>query len=162
MSVKTRVIIGLGIVCAAAASAAILWSAMATTASAGTPFSPSAIPALARAAAARSGDKTPTLIQHVTGTRAEANRLASGDVVPGEQQSYLIAIKGHFVVTPELPPLPPGVPVAPQPKTLTYTVMTLIVDATTGQITDSGLANSYPDLAALGPVTTDASTSAGG
>jgi hypothetical protein len=34
-------------------------------------------------------------------------------------------------------------------------VMTLVVDATTGQVTDSGLSNTYPDLARLGGVRTD-------
>jgi hypothetical protein len=38
--------------------------------------------------------------------------------------------------------------------------MTLVVDASTGQVTDYGLTNDKPNLAALGPVTTDATTSA--
>jgi hypothetical protein len=34
-------------------------------------------------------------------------------------------------------------------------VLTLVLDAATRHVTDSGLSNRYPDLAALGPVTTD-------
>ncbi len=36
-------------------------------------------------------------------------------------------------------------------------VLTVVVDAATGQITDLGIQQNYPNLAALGPVTTDAS-----
>jgi hypothetical protein len=34
-------------------------------------------------------------------------------------------------------------------------VITLVVDAATGQVTDSGVSNRYPPLARLGKVTTD-------
>jgi hypothetical protein len=133
---------------------------MSTGASAGPAFRPAQIPGLARAIAAKSGDNAPSLIQHATGTRADADRVVSGDVVFSDQPSYLIAVHGHFTVTPQLPPIPPGVSIPPQPKTLTYSTMTLVVDASTGQVTDYGLTNDNPDLSALGPVTTDASSSA--
>jgi hypothetical protein len=87
------------------------------------------------------------LIQHSAGTRAEANLVASGDLVPGTQTSYLIAERGHFVLNDA--PIPPG---AHAPS---GSVLTLIVNAATGQITDLGVSNTCPDLAKLGPVTTD-------
>jgi hypothetical protein len=67
-------------------------------------------------------------------------------VVQSVNASYLIAIRGHFVGDP---PRPPG------SRAPTGSVMTMVVDATTGKVTDGGLGNSYPDLSTLGPVTTD-------
>jgi hypothetical protein len=40
--------------------------------------------------AADRGDSSPALVQHVRCSRAEANRLASGSIVPGVGESYLI------------------------------------------------------------------------
>jgi hypothetical protein len=99
---------------------------------------------IAQAAAARAGDPHPTLIQHSEGTRFEANRIASGDLVFNWQWSYLIAERGHFVSNRA----PPGA----KPPSGT---VTLVVDAATGQGTDSGISDRYPHLATLGPVTTD-------
>lgn len=104
--------------------------------------------------AADRGDPTPSLIQHTKCTRAKANRVAGGAVVPGEEESYLIAIQGHFTVPRRRPPIPPGLPV-PVETTDTYSVMTLVVNVATGAPTDSGLSNDYPDLAAVGSVITD-------
>lgn len=101
---------------------------------------------IAMTAAANAGDPKPILIQHSEGTREQANLVDSGDVVPGQQWSYLIAERGHFVfkgVGPSGARAPTG------------SVMTLVVNARTGQITDSGLSNRYPDLAKLGRVRTD-------
>ncbi len=47
-----------------------------------------------------------------------------------------------------------GSPV-PCSSTIHGTVIRLVVDARTGQITDSGLSDRYPPLAQLGRVTTD-------
>jgi hypothetical protein len=38
---------------------------------------------------------------------------------------------------------------------LKYTVLTFVISARTGQITDGGAANRYPKLSRLGPVTTE-------
>ncbi|HUO72573.1 MAG TPA: hypothetical protein VMU39_17525 [Solirubrobacteraceae bacterium] len=103
--------------------------------------------ALAERAASGAGDPQPTLIQHAAGTRFDANRIASGELVFEWNWSYLIAIRGHFAATRA--PLPHG------GKPPSGTVITLVVDARTGQITDGGLSNRYPSLAQLGPVTTD-------
>ena len=107
---------------------------------------------LAKAAAVQAGDPSPTLIQHSEGTRATANLVASGDVVPGNDSAYLIVERGHFVASG---PRPRGA-AAPSGS-----VLTLVVDATTGRVTDEGIQNTAPDLPSLGPVTTDAGNAAG-
>ncbi len=86
---------------------------------------------IALTAAGRSGDPKPTLIQHTRGNQA----------------SYLIAERGHFTAYMASPP--PGAPLP------TGSVLTLVVDAFTGDVTDYGVSNRYPDLVVLGPVTTD-------
>lgn len=102
---------------------------------------------IAERAATDSGDPNPTLIQHSEGTRFAANLVASGDLVFGWAWSYLIAVRGHFVLNGAT-----GPPGAPPPRD---TVITLVVNASTGQATDSGVSDRYPDLAKLGPVITD-------
>jgi hypothetical protein len=102
---------------------------------------------IARGFAASAGDKHPVLIQHSAGTRAAANRVAGGDVAGGSDWSYLIAMRGHFVLNDTSSP--PG-SAAPS-----GTVLTLIVNARTGTRTDFGVSNRYPNLKKLGTVTTD-------
>ena len=102
---------------------------------------------LAQTAAARGGDPNPTLIQHGEGTRFDANLVDSGDLVFDWRWSYLIAEKGHFVFTDA------SGPAGAQP--LRGSVITLVVDASTGQVTDSGISDRYPRLAMLGSVITD-------
>jgi hypothetical protein len=109
---------------------------------------------IAMAAANGAGDPHPTLIQHSEGTREKANLIDSGDIVPGRRWSYLIAERGHFVFNDA--PRPSG---APAPR---GSVLTLVVDAATHQVTDTGLSNRYPHLAKLGPVTTDLRRAQGG
>jgi hypothetical protein len=106
--------------------------------------------ALGRNAAKADGDPNPTLIQHAAGTRYDAVRISSGDLVYEWNWSYLIAIRGKFTAT--------GVSIPPGAKAPTGTVITLVVDAKTGQVTDSGLSDRYPPLAQLGPVVTDLDT----
>lgn len=102
---------------------------------------------IAERAASAAGDPRPSLIQHSEGTRRAANRVDSGEIVPGRQWSYLIAMRGHFVFRDASPPSGARMP--------TGSVLTLVVDASTGSVTDLGLSNRYPDLARLGPVHTD-------
>lgn len=103
--------------------------------------------ALGEQVAARSGDPRPTLIQHAAGTHFEAVRISGGDLVFEWNWSYLIAVRGHFTATDA--PIPPGA------KPPTGTVITLVVDARSGRVTDFGISDRYPPLAELGPVTTD-------
>jgi len=102
---------------------------------------------LALGAAARSGDPRPTLIQHSEGPLGKANQITAGAYIGGSAQSYLIAARGQFIGYGA--PIPAG---APLPR---GTVITLIVNAATGRVTDDGITNRYPRLAQLGPVTTD-------
>lgn len=103
--------------------------------------------ALAKRAAHGNGDPSPSLIQHAEGTRFEAVRISSGDLVFEWNWSYLIAERGHFVC--QACSTPPGA------KTPTGSVIMIVVDAKSGRGTDGGIGNRYPPLAKLGPVTTD-------
>ena len=100
---------------------------------------------LAEDAAIRAGDPHPSLIQHAAGPRLEAGLVGSGDVVNEWNWSYLIAERGHFAQT--------GAGLGN--TTITGSVLTLVVDAATGQVTDFGLSKRYPQLRHLGVVTTD-------
>lgn len=102
---------------------------------------------LAERAARGAGETKPTLIQHAAGTRFTAVLISSGDQVFAWNWSYLIAVRGHFKVTVSGPPS--------EVTALRGTVMTLVVDARTAQVTDSGISDRYPPLAKLGPVRTD-------
>ena len=114
------------------------------------PLSATVVLNIAQTLAEQAGDPTPTLIQHVEGTRAQLNASDSGGVVSGPEASYLIAERGSFVANGF--PRPAGSPVP------TGSVITIIIDAVTGQITDEGIENRYPKLSALGPVATDLNT----
>lgn len=103
---------------------------------------------IALRAAAGGKDPHPALIQHAEGTRFEANLLAGGDLVYDWHWAYLVAIKGKFRFKVSGPP-------GTGSKARKYTVITIVLDAKTGQGEDFGLSNRYPDLAKLGPVTTD-------
>jgi hypothetical protein len=102
---------------------------------------------IAKDAAASAGDPHPRLIQHAAGTRFDAVRISSGDLVFEWNWSYLIAERGHFIC--DACDGPPGA------KPPTGTVLTLVVDAADGQVTDFGLSRRYPHLRRLGHVTTD-------
>ena len=101
---------------------------------------------IAQDAAAHAGDPHPTLIQHAAGTRFEAVRVVSGDLLFEWNWSYLIAERGRFTFSG----------VGPRGGAVTGSVLTLVVDAQTGQVTDSGLGKRYPRLRQLGRVITDA------
>lgn len=96
--------------------------------------------------AAQGGDDHPTLIQYSEGDRARANLVAANAVVLARQSTCLIAIRGQFIYTAARRPRG-----APAPR---GTVMTLVVDATTGKLLDLGISDRYPRLEELGPVMT--------
>ncbi len=102
---------------------------------------------LAMTAAKHGGDPRPNMIQHAAGRRFNAVLIGQGDLVFSWSWSYLIAVRGHFSYSGLGPP--------GSSSTIQGTVITLIVDAATGQVTDSGISNGYPPLARLGTVTTD-------
>ena len=105
--------------------------------------------------AAGMGDSTPTDISYSAPvTRNQANAVASGAWIGPPYGSatgfYLVVAHGNF--TGYDATTPPGDNNYP-----TGTVMSLVVDATTGEVTDGGIGNVTPDMAKLGPVTTIAS-----
>ena len=123
-------------------------------------FAESQILRLAQETARRLGDPAPSLIQHAVGTREEANHVMTHgeNWVPGDDRSYLIAIKGSFSSIMPTPPMHRKDP----PEIRRWSVQMLVVDAATGQVTDSGGSNDYPDLESLGRVVTDDPTPTGG
>jgi len=92
-------------------------------------------------------DPHPSLIQHAAGTHFKAVLIGQGDIVFEWNWSYLIATRGHFIYS--------NISAPGSPAPIHGTVITLVVDARTGQITDAGLSNRYPLLPRLGKVTTD-------
>jgi hypothetical protein len=94
--------------------------------------------------ASRNGENSPTEIRAVRTTRGTANALILPGETVGDQSHdvYAIALNGHF--TGYLASRPPG---APAP---TGTVMTMAIDATTGQLLDWGIQNTRPDLSSAG------------
>lgn len=101
---------------------------------------------LARAVAAQDGENAPSAIEMVRSTHALALRY----VDPGETTTaddgnvVVLVLHGHF--TASQGPHPPG---AAPPS---GSVMTLVLDAASGQLRDLGLVDAAPSLAALGPV----------
>lgn len=128
------------------AAGAIVLSQVAS-ASSHPPLTERQILSIALRAAVHNGDPRPTLIQHSEGTRCEANRIASGGCDGGSNQSYLIAERGTFIGYGASVPSGASIPRG--------SVITLVVNASTGDVTDGGISYRYPPLAQLGPVTTD-------
>ena len=135
---------------AAIATAALIF---ATTESEATPtgsMTTAQIKSLVMVSAARLGDRTPTDISYsALTTRDAALAVSSGDQIGGSYgstPSYLVVAHGSFTAYGVSPP---GSNVNP-----TGTVVTLVVDARSGQPTDSGIQDTTPDMSKLGPVTT--------
>jgi hypothetical protein len=125
------------------------------------PYQASDIVVLAQAKAAYLGDANPSQIVHsLIVPRSLATSVATaGDTVNSDAPSMVIAIHGQFTTKASVPaPLAPMAATNP-PPTVTYSYITLVVDATTGQVTDYGLSNTSPNMSALGPSTIDLSTS---
>jgi len=103
---------------------------------------------IATTMAAGAGESLPSDVQSFETTHGPAVRQATGGdtVQPAGEDVSLIRMHGQF--TADGAPRPPG---APAP---TGTVMTVVVDATTGKVTDSSLGDTQPDLAPLGTATT--------
>lgn len=112
--------------------------------------------ATALGVAARAGDPNPELIQHARGSRFDVTRT-TGSIVFSDAPSYIVVMKGSFRAR------------APQrsmradpseDSVVSYPFQILVVDAKTGQITDSGSDRQSPDLTPLGEVVTDRDTRA--
>lgn len=102
----------------------------------------------ARAFAASFGDSSPTSIEHVEAPRNEAVFATSNDVIPDSRETFLVVERGSFVDHNRAFRLPGGSP-------LSGSVLTLVIDASSGQVTDFGIQDNVPDLSGLGPITVD-------
>ena len=140
---------GLARACGAIAIGAMLLPAAGSAGTSKPSLSEQLIIGIALNAGAANGDRRPSLIQHVQATRHRANLIAGGDIVPGSNWCYLIAERGRFVAKDASYPAG-GHP----PK---GSVITLVVDARTGDVLDFGLSDRYPRLRKLGAVHTDLS-----
>jgi len=153
VTVKRFVLGGTGV--AAIATAALIFASTGSNAAATGSMTTGEIKSLVMTTAARLGDSTPTDISYSAPvTRNEAN-AASGDgaIIGGADGSasgyILVVAHGNFTAY--------GVSPLPSNVNPTGTVLTLVVDASTRQPTDSGIQRNTPDMSKVGPVTTIAS-----
>jgi hypothetical protein len=102
--------------------------------------------AIALAAARADGDAHPRLVQCAENIESRDALVDSGDLVNEWSWAYAIAMRGRFVAAGAS--RPPGA-AAPQ-----GTVITLEIDARTGQSLGFGIGSHYPRLARLGAVDT--------
>ncbi|HEX3618589.1 MAG TPA: hypothetical protein VHU61_18730 [Solirubrobacteraceae bacterium] len=153
MRAKTkRFIVGGTGVAAATAAALVLASVGSGAATAGNPMTAAQIKSLVLSGAAAMGDSTPTDISYSALTTRNGALAASGSGASmggayGSASGYFVVV-AHGEFTAYDAPIPNGA------KIPTGTVMTLVVDAATGEVTDSGVQHGSPDLSTLGPVTT--------
>jgi hypothetical protein len=153
MRAKTkRFIVGGTGVAAATAAALVLASVGSGAATAGNPMTAAQIKSLVVSGAAAMGDSTPTDISYSALTTRNGALAASGSGASmggayGSASGYFVVV-AHGEFTAYDAPIPNGA------KIPTGTVMTLVVDAATGEVTDSGVQHDSPDLSTLGPVTT--------
>jgi hypothetical protein len=108
---------------------------------AGSPSLPPFVPAVAQRMAAIAGNARPDSAEYVYTTRQAAVGL-DGEVVDSNQPVYLVVLHGHFVYRYARGIGPPP----------TGTVLTLTIDAATGDSLDLGLGNGPSGAARLGPV----------
>jgi len=139
--------------CVAAVLAGLAWGWARSPSAAGSPVPTSAISrltVLASRAAAADGDASPQWMTAVLTTHAKALTSATpGDTVPGTGgvRVYLITMRGHFTAYASSPPPGAALPAGEY--------LSLVVDAQTFQVLDSGLSPAPPPVspASLGPVT---------
>lgn len=110
-----------------------------------TALTESQIDAMAVGFSASLGDPSPTSIEYAEGPRNQAVSLSSEDTVPDTSDSLLIVVQGDF--------MDDNVPEPPGDSDPTGSVLTLVVDAQSGELTDFGIQDDVPDLSSLGPVT---------
>jgi hypothetical protein len=153
MRTKTkRLTLGSTGVAAIATAAALIFAATGSEATPTGPMTSAQIKSLVMTDAARMGDGTPTDISYSAPVTRNAANAASGDGAiiggaDGTASGYILVVAhGHFTAYDAM--TPPGDNNYPTGK-----VMTMVVDATTGDVTDGGIQNSTPDMSAIGPVT---------
>jgi hypothetical protein len=97
--------------------------------------------------AAGNGEPNPTDIQYVSTTGADAAKALSEAPPPGPagaESVILVAARGRF--TGYGAKIPPGAALP------TGTVITAVMDAASGALTEWGISRTFPQLATLGPV----------
>jgi hypothetical protein len=104
---------------------------------------PAFVTAAANRVAAINGDAHPSSAAWVKTTRQTAVSAESTDTVDSNQPVYYVVLHGHFAATKGY--LGPGAAVP------TGTILTLTVDASTGEVLDNGLSNRTPDFSHTGP-----------
>jgi hypothetical protein len=104
------------------------------------------------------GDPAPNLIQHASVTRRAATTVL-GSIVFADDPVWLIAIRGRFRIRRSRPARPrtEAVNLLDEDE-IFLPVLVRIAVQETGMIVDTGAHSTYPDLSALGPVTTDLGT----
>ncbi len=94
---------------------------------------------------ATEGGRDVTSADAVLTTRDKANAAASGAIIPSDEAVYLIQVKGHFTAYgASLSQGSSGYPTGPY--------LTLIAEASNGQVVDWGVGSKGADLASLGTV----------
>jgi hypothetical protein len=116
----------------------------ATGTSSPTVLSEAQITQMAVGFAAANSDANPTSIEHVEGSQQQVVLAFSGATVPYDGEVVGVVMQGHFVGNVSGPGGSP-----------TGSVLTMVIDATTGRLTGFGIENNVPDLTGLGPVTRD-------
>jgi hypothetical protein len=104
---------------------------------------PAFVTAAANRVAAINGDAHPSNAAWVKTTRQTAVSAESTDTVDSNQPVYYVVLHGHFAATKGY--LGPGAAVP------TGTILTLTVDASTGEVLDNSLSNKTPDFSHTGP-----------
>ena len=100
---------------------------------------------LAVAFATANGDPDPTSMEYVEGSRQQlVLALSRGTVsVPYTEDVFAVVMQGNFVANVSGPGAPPS-----------GSALTMVIDATTGQLVNFGIQKSVPALTGLGTVTT--------
>ena len=147
MSTKVKRIIAAGIAGSAALGAAVLLTTGASAST--TPGEAAMLRAIAARAAHASGDDSPYGLRWVKTNRGDGERVTAGALLGQDtaREVYVLQMRGHFTALNASVPRGAAVPIG--------TVMTLTVDAITGEVTDSGLTGEEQDLSALGDVHND-------
>lgn len=94
--------------------------------------------------AASMGDPNPTSIEYVQGSRQKVVFAFSKDEVPDNTEVDAIVMHGQFVAKNALGP--------PEASPPSGSVLILVVNATTGEMTDVGIQQQSPNLNAFGLV----------
>jgi hypothetical protein len=90
------------------------------------------------------GDAFPSSIEHVEGPHQQIVTTLSGDVVPGSDDVFAIVMHGHFALN--------NVPVPDDEPAPSGSVLTVVIDATTGEVTDFAVQNQSRIFQVLAPL----------